>query len=253
MFVSATECQNNFGRYLQLSETENVIITRNGKRQAVLVHYPRGSDGYEAGEPIPEYGTSPRKEWWIGYEEFMAMTAKSENRYELIDGIVYLMASPGFTHQKVLGSMYITFVEYFKDHDSCDAFVAPFDIKLVRRKVRLSGEVTDKDINVVQPDLLVLCDYADEIDEEDRYQGTPALAVEILSPSSRSMDRIRKLDLYMDCGIGEFWLVDAAKRTIAVYSFADNELESETLYAAGDTAESIRFPGLRVPVDTVMR
>jgi len=111
--------------------------------------------------------------------------------------------------------------------------LALFDIRLVCHKVRLQGEVTDKDINVVQPDLMVMCDYENEIDELDRYQGTPALAVKILPLSSRSMDRICKLDLYLNGGLAEFWLVDAAKRTVCVYSFADNELVSETIYTAG--------------------
>ncbi|RKX80786.1 MAG: type II toxin-antitoxin system prevent-host-death family antitoxin, partial [Spirochaetes bacterium] len=40
MYVSATEVQNNFGKYLKLCKIENVIITRNGKKQALLLYFP---------------------------------------------------------------------------------------------------------------------------------------------------------------------------------------------------------------------
>lgn len=37
MLVNSTEAQNNFGRYLDLAEQEEIIITRNGKPAARLV------------------------------------------------------------------------------------------------------------------------------------------------------------------------------------------------------------------------
>ena len=99
MIVSATKFQNNFGKYLEASARENVIITKNGKKRALLLGYPRDHEGYETGEPDYGYSTSPRKENWVTYREFLKMTEESDKRYELIDGVVYLLASPGFTHQ----------------------------------------------------------------------------------------------------------------------------------------------------------
>ncbi len=51
MYVTATEVKNNFGKYLDYCKRENVVITKNGKKKAVLLHYP-AHDGFEAGEPI---------------------------------------------------------------------------------------------------------------------------------------------------------------------------------------------------------
>ena len=235
MYVSATEVQNNFGKYLKLCKIENVIITRNGKKQAILLYFPRNPEGFEAG--------------YVTYKRFLEMTEKSENRYELIDGVVYLLASPGFSHQRILGEMHILFHDYFKSFDDCDAFMAPFDMHLIRQKIKLLREVTEDDINVVQPDLMVLCDYMKDIDEADNYQGTPVLVVEILSPSGRSKDRVKKLDLYMECGIDEFWVVDPAAESILVYTFKNGELDTDAAFTAGQAAESVRFPGLSVPVD----
>lgn len=249
MYVSATEVQNNFGKYLKLCKIENIIITRNGKKQAMLLYFPRNSEGFEVGEPFADYGTSPRKEEYVSYRQFLEMTEKSENRYELIDGIVYLLASPNFTHQRILGEMHIVFHEYLKGSDKCDAFMAPFDINLIRQNIKLLREETEDDINVVQPDLIVLCDYLKDINEKDRYQGTPTLAVEILSPSTRSKDRVKKLDLYMESGIEEYWIVDSKTESVMVYSFKEGELYADAFYTLGQSAESICFPGLSISLD----
>jgi len=249
MYVSATEVQNNFGKYLKLCKIENIIITRNGKKQALLLYFPGNSKGFEAGEPFVDYGTSPRKEEFVSYRQFLDMTEKSENRYELIDGVVYLLASPSFTHQRILGELYFLFREYLKNQDSCDSFLAPFDIDLIRQNIKLLREEAEDDINVVQPDLIVLCDYMKDINEKDKYKGTPTLVVEILSPSTRSKDRVKKLDLYMESGIEEYWIIDPKTESVMVYSYKDGELDGDTLYTSGQNAESFHFPGLSVPLD----
>jgi Uma2 family endonuclease len=251
MYVSATEVQNNFGKYLKLCKVENIIITRNGKKRAVLLYYPENHDGYEAGEPIVEYGTNPRKNGYVTYQQFLDLTENSENRYELIDGEVYLLASPSFTHQKVLGELYMSFRSYFSSHPSCDPFMAPFDIELIRQPIKQLRDVTEDDINVVQPDVMVLCDYMKDINEKDKYKGTPALVVEILSPSTRGKDRIKKLGLYMESGVSECWIVDPVNKSIMIYAFKDYELDADAVYLPGQQAASECFPGLQVAVNTL--
>lgn len=253
MYVSATEVQNNFGKYLKLCKVENIVVTRNGKKQAMLLYYPRNTDGFEAGEPFPDYGTSPRKEGHVTYQQFLDMTEQSDNRYELIDGEVFLLASPAFTHQRILGILYIAFWEFLKEQYSCDPFMAPFDIDLIRQHIKLLREVNEDDINVVQPDVIVLCSYEKDINEKDKYKGTPTLVVEILSPSTRSKDRIKKLGLYMESGIDECWIVDPMNETIMIYSFKDCELDTDAVYMRGHQAKSMRFNGMQIDVDKVFK
>lgn len=253
MYVSATEFQNNFGKYLKHCEKENVFITKNGKKRALLLHYPRNNDGYEAGEPVYNYGTSPRKrpENWVGYREFIEMTEKSDKRYELIDGVVYLMPSPGFSHQNILGKLYILFHDFFSEHPSCAPYLSPFDVDLIRQPIKEEREVTEDDINVVQPDLLVLCNPEKDLNEKDRYKGTPELVVEILSPSTRSKDTAKKTDLYMESGIKEFWMIDPASETIRIYTFKEYEIEGEYNFRRDESAESVLYPGLTITVTEV--
>jgi prevent-host-death family protein len=248
MYVSSTRFQNNFGKYLELCRKDNIIITKNGKKKAVLLGYPRDYEGYESGEPIPDYGTSPRKKNLVTYQEFLKLTEESDQRYELIDGVVYLMASPSFTHQRILGQLFMLYRDFFRDYESCDPFLSPLDIDLLRQPLLREREFTEDDINVVQPDLMVLCDPEKDLDERDKYKGTPSLAIEIISPSSRSKDRVKKLDLYMESGIGEFWIVDPEGRTVMINFFMDYELESEGTFGVEDTARSWLYPGLEVDV-----
>ena len=254
MYVSATTMQNNFGKYLKLCEKENVIITKNGKKRALLLHYPRNHDGYEAGEPVYDYGTCPKKrpENRVSYREFLELTENNEERYELIDGVVYAMASPGFTHQALVGELYSIFREYFENNDSCSPYLSPFDVDLVRQPLKEEREVTEDDINVVEPDLIVLCDPEKDVNEKDRYKGTPELAVEILSPSTRSKDMVKKLDLYMESGMKEFWCVDPKLKEIRVFRFQDYDIAEDASFGSAKTAESFLYPGLRVEVDGLL-
>lgn len=97
LYVNTTDLQNAFGKYLALVRKEDIIITKNGKSVARLIHYtePEYSWLYEESE---EYQTMRK----ISYEEYTNLVESSDQRYELIGGEVYLLASPSFTHQMVV-------------------------------------------------------------------------------------------------------------------------------------------------------
>ncbi|WP_231133259.1 Uma2 family endonuclease [Capillibacterium thermochitinicola] len=104
--------------------------------------------------------------------------------------------------------------------------------------------------NVVQPDLLVICDQ-ENIKEDDTYMGTPTLVVEILSEKTRSRDLIKKLDLYMQSGVEEYWIVNPFAEEITVYWFKEREIENSTTFKKGERAASFVFPGLGIDVNAV--
>lgn len=120
--------------------------------------------------------------------------------------------------------------------------------------------MSEDDINVVEPDLMVLREPEKDVNEKDRYKGTPELAVEILSPSTRSKDMVKKLDLYMESGMKEFWCVDPKLKEIRVFRFQDYTIAEDASFkaggdgsAAGETAESFLYPGLRVGADGLLQ
>ncbi|NLW55216.1 MAG: type II toxin-antitoxin system Phd/YefM family antitoxin [Firmicutes bacterium] len=235
MIITSTEVQNNFGKYLRLAEQEDIIITKNGKKVARLVKFSENDD-YIIREGSSAYGHEGMQ---VSYEEFLKIARESENRYEYIDGEIYLLASPKVKHQKIVMIISNRFSSWFESK-KCFPLTSPLDVTLYK----------DGKPNVVQPDLLVICDQ-ENIKADDTYMGTPALVVEVLSESTRSKDMIKKLDLYMQGGVEEYWIVNPLSEEINVYWFKEREIENTKTFKKGERAESFAFPGLSVEVDTV--
>ncbi|NLY38846.1 MAG: type II toxin-antitoxin system Phd/YefM family antitoxin [Firmicutes bacterium] len=240
MRVNTTDLQNAFGKYLALVEKEDIIVVKNGKSVAKLVRY-REPDFHILHEEAKGY-KSTRK---ISYEEYMELVNSSDQRYELIDGEVYLLASPGFYHQVIVNEIAGHFYNYFKDKP-CRSLTAPLD-------VRLFGHATkfEEDPNVVQPDVMVICDL-EKISEDNKYEGVPVLIVEVLSPSTRGKDMAAKLHLYMRSGVLEYWIVDPAHKTIIQYSFSeDRDIKEMHTLTAADTISSVVYEGLKIPLKDI--
>lgn len=240
MRVSTTDLQNAFGKYLALVEKEDIVVVKNGKSVAKLVRY-REPGFFIVHEESKGYKT-PRK---ISYEEYMKLVESSDQRYELIDGEVYLLASPGFNHQVVVNEISWHFHNYFKDKP-CRSLTAPLD-------VRLFGFATkfEEDPNVVQPDVMVICD-AEKISEDNKYEGIPALIVEVLSPSTKGKDLVVKLHLYMKSGVLEYWIADPMQKTVIQYSFSEErDIRDMHTFTAGDTISSTLFEGLNIPLKDI--
>lgn len=138
-----------------------------------------------------------------------------DKRYELIDGVLFVMESPRVAHQDVLGELYYQLKNYLKGK-KCRVFVAPLDVKL-------SGVKDDtKEYNVVQPDIMVICDK-NKITEKN-IQGVPDFAIEITSPTNAQHDKIRKLNLYQEYGVKEYWIVSLEEQMISVFLLNEDKI-----------------------------
>ncbi len=239
MITTATEMKNNFGQYLKqvMDDNVEVIITKNNQKVARLVPYVTNLEKYfKLEENTAEYRYDKQT---VSYEEFMEIYEKSDSRMEYINGEIWLMASPSMSHQEILGNLYMIFNQYFKGK-KCKPFLAPFDVHF--RKVDI--DVPD----VMQPDLLVICDAEGHVNEKNKYMGTPTLVLEILSKSTRSKDMVYKLNTYLTSGVGEYWVVDPKSKSILIYSFADYAIDHFTQYRMGEMASSSAFEGLYADV-----
>lgn len=117
-------------------------------------------------------------------------------RHEVIDGMLLVSPSPSLAHQRVLGALYRAL------HRNCppelEVFMAPLDVDLTESENRLT---------ITEPDLLVL--------RREHTGGTrlpagvvPVLAVEVLSPSTPSVDQLVKREQLRRAGCPSYWLVD---------------------------------------------
>jgi len=151
-----------------------------------------------------------------------------DRRYEIINGEPYNMApGAGDLHQGVSAQLLAEFVIYLRDK-KCRAFHAPFDVILPEE-----GETFETSSNVVQPDIIVVCDK-DKITRKGCYGG-PDLIVEILSPSSTKRDIKDKRRLYQRYGIKEYWIVDPVNKRVDIYKLnKDNIYDFPENYAEDD-------------------
>lgn len=117
-------------------------------------------------------------------------------RYEVIDGELFVTPSPGESHQDVVGALHARLREYLRGSGVGKAMVSPAD---VRRG--------DRSRNRVQPDVFVVRIT------EGRRPAYPyelrdlLLAVEVVSPNNPLLDYQVKRDLYLREGVGEYWII----------------------------------------------
>ncbi len=239
--VTATDLKQNFGRHLDYVEKQNdVVITKNGRKVARLTPYVTDIEQYfTIREKALDYQYGGKK---VSYAEFMEIYEKSTLRMELINGEIYLLASPDIAHQELLGRLHLIFNEFFQDQ-KCRVFFAPFDVHFHKKGF--------KEPDVMQPDLLVACDLEGNITEKGRYMGTPALVLEILSESTKTKDMIDKLNSYRLSGVEEYWIVDPGQENVMLYAFADHEIDKYRVHGKGSAASSMVFPGLGADVDSL--
>ena len=235
MRVSTSIIQNAFGKYLkEVMKGKELIITKNQRGVAKLVPYQDPMIKVVK-ENAGDYAFSQR----ITYKAYLEITDKSESHYELIDGELYFMASPNHRHQVAIREISGQFYIHFRDK-ACSPLTSPFDVRLKNNSPRF-----EDDPNVVQPDILVICDH-DQIDASGKYHGVPTLVVEVLSPSTRSKDMVKKLSLYMHSGVKEYWIVDLEENHILVYTMHEGEMEGLNVVKIGEKVRSKAFEGLVV-------
>lgn len=130
------------------------------------------------------------------------------NRYEIIDGVLYVSTAPSARHQRITRQI---FLASFTQIDSLGRGVTLWS----PIGVFMPGS------HPVQPDLLVVLADDFGIIDDRRVAGVPALLVEILSPSTAEYDREVKREAYARAGVPEFWLVHPDTQEVTVYSKPD--------------------------------
>lgn len=155
-------------------------------------------------------------------------------RAELIDGQIYYMAPPSWKHQSVSSYLCSEIYNHIKEREGeCEVLAAPFAVFLNK-----------DDINYVEPDISVICDRS-KLDDKGCH-GAPDWIIEIVSPSSRSMDCFKKLFKYRTAGVREYWIVDPAKELVMVYRFEKEEMEQ---YSFGEEVPVGIYEGFAIKVE----
>ncbi len=143
-----------------------------------------------------------------------------DNRYEIINGNLYLMSAPTVTHQMIAGAIHAQLYNFLLGK-TCKVFIPPIDVALSKNKE------DNKIKNIVQPDVLVVCD-PNKI-EKKKIFGAPDFIVEVLS-NDRRHDMLYKFNLYQNWGVKEYWMIDPEEGIIMPYILNENGFYERTKF-----------------------
>ena len=153
-------------------------------------------------------------------------------RAELIDGKIYYMSPPSRDHQQLVLSLARKIADYIDSKGgNCEVNVAPFAVFLNK----------DEE-NYVEPDISVVCDSS-KLDKKGCH-GAPDWVIEIVSPSSKTMDYLIKATKYMNAGVREYWIVDPEEKSVAVYGFGSEF--SAKFYTFGEDVPVGIYPSFSI-------
>src|SRR5437867_8526242 len=168
----------------------------------------------------------------LDYEDY-ARIPPDRNRYELLEGELYVTPAPSPLHQRVSKRLQRLLEAYFETGGLGEVFNAPIDLILTRQ-------------DVVQPDLVVVTDPTQV--SARGIEGAPALVVEVLSPSTRDHDRTAKARRYAALGIAHYWLVDPDAARLECYR-AEGTVYTLVVEAQGEaTLAHPDWPDLSLPL-----
>ena len=172
----------------------------------------------------------------LTYEDYL--NAPDDERYELLDGELVMIAAPNIAHQKALFRMARLLEDFVLEKELGEVFIASTDVVL-------------SDTNVVQPDVIFVSTERKSIVDADNIKGSPDLVVEIISPNNPERDLVRKRGIYARHGVGEYWIADPEALSIRVMVLEGNEYREAGEFGMGDILTSCALEGLELEVGSV--
>jgi Uma2 family endonuclease len=145
--------------------------------------------------------------------------------------------SPRFNHQAISGRIHAAFIRYLDLHPVGEIAYAPLDVIF-------------SDYDVLEPDLLFVLNERRSI-LQDWVRGAPDLVIEILSPTTTTLDRGPKLKAYARFGVSEYWIVDPEERAITVYRMRKKRYQLADVFREAQPLTSSLLPGFSLSVGSV--
>ncbi len=225
-------------RYETLQQLETFLLSDPGRRELGYegVRYDSGKlpPPLMVGERAIAYGAPQKRQ---GEYTVQDLEMLPEGRYaELIDGVLYDLAQPTYTHQSIAQEMYLQIRRFIDENGGpCEVNVAGIDV---------FADCDDKTDLV--PDLFVVCDPEKILDKG--IWGAPDFVMEVLSPSTGRKDQTVKFNKYMTSGVREYWIIDPKRRQLIIYDYEPGAEAPTTILPLKGTA-GLRIYGGRCRID----
>jgi Uma2 family endonuclease len=176
--------------------------------------------------PTPAAKGGDTRYTWSDYRSW-----SDEQRWEIIGGVVYAMSpAPSPRHQTVAGNLFGKLLQHLSGKP-CRAFIAPTDVRL-------------SDTDVVQPDILVVCDTAKIT--PTHIEGPPDVVVEVLSPATATKDLRQKRALYERTGVREYLVVDPLEHYALRFLLGPDGFDKGTVFGPDERLAFAILEGLEV-------
>ncbi len=180
-------------------------------------------------------GTEPRGR--LTYADYASLPDDGR-RYQLVEGELVVMASPNTRHQLIVGEIYYRLRQHVDAARIGRVMVAPLDVVL-------------DDHNVLQPDVLFVSTERRGVVVPQNLRGAPDLCVEVLSPGTERLDRVRKLELYARFGVSHYWIVDLGARAIEEYVREGDVFRVRSVTSFDDPFRPALFPSFELSLSAV--
>jgi Uma2 family endonuclease len=168
-------------------------------------------------------------------------------RIEIIDGHIYGMAAaPSRVHQAIISDLITILNNYMKSNNiPCKVYPAPFDVMLT------DVEDIENCKNIVQPDISVICNKNKLTDKG--CIGAPDMIIEVVSPFNPSSDYVRKLNLYEQYKVREYWIINPMEQTVFVYKLDDDTMQyaAPKAYTFKDKIKVYIFKALEIDFNSL--
>lgn len=173
----------------------------------------------------------------LTYRDYAALPADGR-RYEIHDGELSVTPAPNPRHQRAIGKLFMILEAHVTTHRRGEVFLSPIDVIL-------------NDTTVVQPDLVYL-DASRQGQVSDRgIEGPPTLVIEVVSPSTKLIDRSRKHQLYARHGVPFYWLIDPDAGSVEACELGSSGYTRAVSATGADPVSPPPFSGLALSPDAL--
>lgn len=129
---------------------------------------------------------------------------------QVIQNQFYMSPSPTFNHFSIAREIFRQLDTFVMQNNLGDVVYAPVDVYL-------------GDKNAVQPDVFFISNAKHDLIKKDGIYGAPDFIVEILSPSNKNADLIKKKNVYEQFGVKEYFIVEPDDKSVLSYYLKDGK------------------------------
>jgi Uma2 family endonuclease len=172
----------------------------------------------------------------ISVDDYLAGEAQGPRKHEYVDGEIYAMAGASRRHNVLASNIHVRAGNAAHRTPNCQVFGSDMKVYVETRN------------SFYYPDLSACCDPTDR---NEQFLARPCFIVEVLSPSTASIDRREKRPSYETIpSLREYVIVEQNRMRVDVYRRRGERWEVEALFQPNDVVESSCL-GLRLTLGDI--